>query len=377
MTAGLGSPGSNYLTSLYRTGPNTGKGDNLLDIFDPHLYDGTTANPSWIGYANPNITTAVGLSIKVQGAYTAGPGTDLFTTITAVDRGGPNDPNGHPTVRLTLANPANTSMTTAHVSCAFGGLIGVESTVFNETSIATVIEGTSPRSSSGVNDQVINYWGANRGSRKATAYMAMGQGSGVGWHYGHWMQECDTFIVMDSPNPSGIGLDVRNNGNWVYSMVMANNSTFAGYALGGAKHAIIKVDSSDQVHVGDLSSPWPHNILFDQGATFGAGLLLPFNVPMSTQINTGAGRQLLRMNASNWMVMGDASSPQPIQFQHNYLGFFGATPVVQQTSSLSTGIGQAGSGSTVFRNTTFNGGSGTDYTIGDVVKALKNYGLLA
>lgn len=60
------------------------------------------------------------------------------------------------------------------------------------------------------------------------------------------------------------------------------------------------------------------------------------------------------------------------------LGFFGATPVAQpDTTGTTTGF-TAGSGTAVLDDSTFTGDTGsTAYTIGDVVKALKDLGLLA
>jgi hypothetical protein len=61
------------------------------------------------------------------------------------------------------------------------------------------------------------------------------------------------------------------------------------------------------------------------------------------------------------------------------LGFFGlSTPVTVQSATGDTSVSNAGSTNTVFRNTTFTGGAGAAaYTIGDIVKALKAYGLIS
>lgn len=58
--------------------------------------------------------------------------------------------------------------------------------------------------------------------------------------------------------------------------------------------------------------------------------------------------------------------------------FFGATPVAQPTAATNVHTVAAGSVTTVFVNTTFDGSVGsTAYTLGDVVAALKTLGLIA
>lgn len=61
------------------------------------------------------------------------------------------------------------------------------------------------------------------------------------------------------------------------------------------------------------------------------------------------------------------------------VGFFGVTPVAQPASPAgNTHTPTAGSTTSVYVNTTFDGSTGsTAYTVGDVVKALKALGLLA
>jgi len=61
------------------------------------------------------------------------------------------------------------------------------------------------------------------------------------------------------------------------------------------------------------------------------------------------------------------------------VGFFGATPVVQPASpSGNVHTPTPGATTSVFVNTTFDGSIGsTAYTIGDIVIALKNLGILA
>lgn len=60
------------------------------------------------------------------------------------------------------------------------------------------------------------------------------------------------------------------------------------------------------------------------------------------------------------------------------IGFLGATAVVRQNTTGTTQQTAAGSGAAVKVDSTTTGGTGsTAYTVGDIVLALKNYGLLA
>lgn len=58
------------------------------------------------------------------------------------------------------------------------------------------------------------------------------------------------------------------------------------------------------------------------------------------------------------------------------VGFFGKTPVVQPAGTGNANYVDSGA-TIVHADGTFNGGSGTAYTIGDIVVALKALGLLA
>ena len=60
------------------------------------------------------------------------------------------------------------------------------------------------------------------------------------------------------------------------------------------------------------------------------------------------------------------------------LSFFAATPVSQQATTGTTTGFTAGTGTSANDDSTYTGNSGTAaYTVGDIVLALKNYGLLA
>ena len=91
-------------------------------------------------------------------------------------------------------------------------------------------------------------------------------------------------------------------------------------------------------------------------------------MPLTT---TASARQLSDGN-SQGQKLGQSAT--------DLVGFYGVTPVVQpsQPSTHSVSTTTAGSATGVFVNTTFPGASGSsNYTIGDIVTALKAIGVLA
>lgn len=60
------------------------------------------------------------------------------------------------------------------------------------------------------------------------------------------------------------------------------------------------------------------------------------------------------------------------------IGLFGATPVDQQATTGTTTGFTAGSGTAAKSDSTYTGDTGdAAYTVGDIVRALKNIGILA
>jgi hypothetical protein len=94
----------------------------------------------------------------------------------------------------------------------------------------------------------------------------------------------------------------------------------------------------------------------------------------AVSIESGAPR-----NAGLWggILLG-TGGPEPVQIASStgLIGFFGTAPIVRQTAAGYSTVA-AGGATPAFRNDTYNGGSGTAYTLGDVIVILKAYGLLA
>ena len=79
------------------------------------------------------------------------------------------------------------------------------------------------------------------------------------------------------------------------------------------------------------------------------------------------------------IVVGTTTGTKIATATTQKLGFYNATPVVQQaTTGTATGFTAGGPANGVHADSTFTGGSGTKaYRISDIVLALKNLGLLA
>lgn len=76
------------------------------------------------------------------------------------------------------------------------------------------------------------------------------------------------------------------------------------------------------------------------------------------------------LGTSTGTILGTATTQK--------LGFYGTTAIVQPTANGTQATAAAGSTTNVFLNTTMTGGVGsTGYTVGDVVKCLKQSGLIA
>jgi hypothetical protein len=113
---------------------------------------------------------------------------------------------------------------------------------------------------------------------------------------------------------------------------------------------------------------------FDQDVkTTGTPQFSKIGVGMSPGLTQG-----IRMNDSYNIQVGTATGTLIGTGASQKLGFFGVGPVAQQAGTGTTTGHSAGGGTAVDDASTFTGNTGsTAYTIGDVVKALKNLGLMA
>jgi hypothetical protein len=80
---------------------------------------------------------------------------------------------------------------------------------------------------------------------------------------------------------------------------------------------------------------------------------------------------------TNFLGSGTVTINGAVSFATN-VGFYTTTPVAQQATTGTTVGFTAGAGTAANDDSTYTGGTGASaYTVGDLVLALKNYGLLA
>ena len=86
----------------------------------------------------------------------------------------------------------------------------------------------------------------------------------------------------------------------------------------------------------------------------------------------------LDISGNHDLIIGTSTGTKIGTATSQKIGFFNATPVVQQSGTGETSGFTAGSGTAVNNDSTFTGNVGsTAYRINDIVKALKNLGILA
>lgn len=81
------------------------------------------------------------------------------------------------------------------------------------------------------------------------------------------------------------------------------------------------------------------------------------------------------LGAGDQSFVGETTSP--VRVDGTSIAFFGAAPVAQPSTTGTTTGFTAGAGTAAKSDSTFTGNTGsTAYTVGDIVKALKDLGLL-
>lgn len=207
----------------------------------------------------------------------------------------------------------------------------------------------------------------------------------VGLHFcgltanGHTGAIKTTCIRDDSSPVNAIFLGGTYSGNAAIAINSANSGILIGGSNQSSTTAMLELRGSSS------ASQRPIMIIGAANAfSYGINLL---NSSGLHEIAVGAGALITGMAGGDacWRVntagkffhVGGTTSTIKVGAD-NSLGFFNVTSVAQQSGTGNTHTVTAGSTTSVFTNTTFDGSTGaTAYTVGDIVKALKAYGLLA
>lgn len=136
----------------------------------------------------------------------------------------------------------------------------------------------------------------------------------------------------------------------------------------GAAHAVTDATDASSSTTGSLKTAGGLGVA--KKAYVGTGVFSPKFKDATDASGVAADATTANLVAAGTTVVKTAS---------NAFGVFSATtPVAQQSTTGTTTGFLSATGNAVLAGSTFTGGSGTKaYTIGDIVKALKAYGLLA
>jgi hypothetical protein len=172
-----------------------------------------------------------------------------------------------------------------------------------------------------------------------------------------------SYTLVLPPNDGTNGQQLTTDGNGVLSWASAGGTgTVTSVSGAGTVNGLTltgTVTSSGSLTLGgtlDLSAPPAIG-----GGTAAAGTFTALTVNSSVTLADAVN---IAINATTGTKIGTATSQK--------IGFFNATPVIQQTTAVSAAAFVANTSGIADDTATFGG-----YTMGQVVAALKNLGLLA
>lgn len=323
---------------------------------------GTAANQvqtvGWLGYAENAGTSGGGGSPDACGLYAVG-------RITGSGIGLP----------IGLFAEARTDTATSKAPTA------IQCSVYNGTGSDETVNATGLSGSA--------FWSWASGANKVGAGLEFGNPFGTQFDVGvHFNGQ----VAGGKTGPTATA-DIQSDSNATTSLLIGGTHTTALAVKSGAGYVLIggttQQVSGDLLEVIASSSGDVRPALFIGNGSVahnysmeirnGSGFAEYFVSGGTNNVLTGTatGDSGVRPSGSLTYHIGGTVSTIKVT-AGNLLGFYNATAVAQQNGTGNTTTVAAGSTTSVFTNTTFSGGVGsTGYTIGDVVKAMKNYGLLA
>lgn len=163
------------------------------------------------------------------------------------------------------------------------------------------------------------------------------------------------FLITNTTGDANGGIQTTSAGHAAFMNL---------YALGNYAAFVGWINNSKIWTAGNFGDATGFNIYTGSGGTTKAAFF-----DTSGNFNIVDGNKII-LGITTGTMLGTSSSQK--------LAFYGSTPIVQPTTTGTTTGFTAGAGTTVDSAATFTGNTGTTaYTIGDIVNALKNLGLLA
>ena len=200
-------------------------------------------------------------------------------------------------------------------------------------------------------------------------------------------------------------LAVTTNGTIIYNqerITSLDNATIGATTAAAGTFTSISASDGNITNVGDINcdsisaddAATGLNVIFDGTDTGDNKITLTDNLASALDITestnsylkfttTNSGEKIvfgkdLDISGDHDLIVGTSTGTKIGTAATQKIGFFNATPVVQQNTTGTTTGTSGGSGTALHTNATITGGVGsTAYTVGDIVKALKTLGLLA
>jgi len=265
------------------------------------------------------------------------------------------------------------------ITNAYGASIGLDTVGGTITNFYAIAGGVTGNFS---NTAITNYYGAH--IRNATP----GSGGAITNNYGLYISSITSGGTLNYAIYTNDGLSRLGDQLSIVGSADRQQFTVTGYSTQSVPVGAIVGNDAVTNSVANVLAI-QKNSTGTPDAGFGSGLL--FQLKSSTTADQDAGRLVYkwatathasRQAQSDWTVYDYSAERTVISIGANgsagLLGFYGVTPVVKQSGTGETTGFTAGAGTGVNDDSTFSGNVGaTAYRINDIVKALKNYGLLA
>ena len=201
------------------------------------------------------------------------------------------------------------------------------------------------------------------------------------------------------------GFSVTTNGTIIYNqerITSLDGATIGATTPAAGTFTSISASDGNITNVGDINcdsisaddAATGLNVIFDGTDTGDNKITLTDNLANALDITestnsylkfttTNSGEKVvfgkdLDISGDHDLIIGTSTGTKIGTAATQKIGFFNATPVVQPATTGTTTGTSAGSGTALHANATITGGVGSAaYTVGDIVKALKDIGILA